>query len=541
MPSAISRCAIFNSLLKTFISASIAISLLGAVFIASSGAALAAPFPDPCPTGFLDKGTGLDIVIYKECHVGAGTYNYRNVNIIQNGTHKGKLVFDELIPDVKIDFWANSILVENEGSLIAGTPAQPFGSQRGKLTIHLYGMDLGSSGTGIICQSPPSVDSNTPCGIPYTTWSSNGGKKVFLPAAPPSPSYTDYFYQYQPLPFDDGEDAKKNVGFFGYKVLAVSYGGTLQLFGNKGADYTIPDTGTGPKDSGKSWVRLAGTIFPGDAAKILTVASPSDNSRLVDWQVGDHIVVTTTDYLPNHSEELVICSVDGNKIGYTSDTTATPVAGKPETCPVKGVNFTHNGEKFQFGTLPSRLNYTKTEAESRAAVGLLTRSIRIVSEGAMPNSSLPAPTDPSTDRYFGGHTIARQGFKVFQVQGVEFRQMGQGGRLGHYPLHFHMARQTPSGTFVKDSSINESMTRWITVHATQGVTLARNVGYLSIGHGFYLEDGVETNNRFYSNLGIFARAAVTNDQNPRNVPGILASPDAIVFRPPPGHNRARQI
>jgi hypothetical protein len=77
------------------------------------------------------------------------------------------------------------------------------------------------------------------------------------------------------------------------------------------------------------------------------------------------------------------------------------------------------------------------------------------------------------------------------------------------------------------------MTRWITVHATQGVTLDRNVGYLSIGHGFYLEDAVETDNKFYSNLGIFARAAVENDQNPRRVPGILASPDVIVGRPPP--------
>ena len=78
---------------------------------------------------------------------------------------------------------------------------------------------------------------------------------------------------------------------------------------------------------------------------------------------------------------------------------------------------------------------------------------------------------------------------------------------------------------MKDSSINESMTRWITVHGTQGVPVARNVGYLSIGHGFYLEDAVETDNKFYSNLGIFARAAVENEQNPRNVPGILAAPD----------------
>ena len=75
------------------------------------------------------------------------------------------------------------------------------------------------------------------------------------------------------------------------------------------------------------------------------------------------------------------------------------------------------------------------------------------------------------------------------------------------------------------------MTRWIMVHGTQGVEFSRNVGYKSIGHGFYLEDAAETDNKFYSNLGIFARAAVDNDDNPRKVPGILASPDPT---PDPG-------
>ncbi|HSY87426.1 MAG TPA: hypothetical protein VLA85_12725, partial [Verrucomicrobiae bacterium] len=56
----------------------------------------------------------------------------------------------------------------------------------------------------------------------------------------------------------------------------------------------------------------------------------------------------------------------------------------------------------------------------------------------------------------------------------------------------------------------------------QGVLLQRNVGYKSIGHGFYLESGTETDNKFYSNLGIFARAAAVNPQNPRALPGILA-------------------
>jgi hypothetical protein len=129
-----------------------------------------------------------------------------------------------------------------------------------------------------------------------------------------------------------------------------------------------------------------------------------------------------------------------------------------------------------------------------------------------------------------------------QIRGVEFYQMGEGGRIMHYPMHFHMTRKTPQPenpadppvTFVEDSSVWDSMTRWMVLHASQGVTLARNVGYKSIGHGYYLEDATETDNKFYSNLGIFARAAVINPQNPRQVPGILAAPypDPVAHPPP---------
>ncbi len=482
-----------------------------------AGPALA-QLPDPCPTGQLGMGGGADIVINKRCNVGSGNYNYGNVNIIAGGS----LVFQELIPNVKIDFWAKAILVENGGGLFAGADPQshaatpPFGSMGGVLTIHLYGMDQGVAGMGIICQTPLSAK-GAPCGIPDPIWSSNGNGKVSLPGG-----VSDYFYQYGALPLDNGQVGDQ-TGFFGYKVLAVSYGGTLNLLGKKGATYGSLQ----PKQTGTSWVRLAGTIlgsFSATGATSLTVASP------VDWQAGDHIVVTTTDYLANHSEELIICSVSGSTISFD----AAINSATPCTTPA-GVKWTHNGEQYSLSRLPSRLNITKTAAETRAAVGLLTRSIQIVSEGDTYGDCFPPSVmdmnkgclvnDSRTNYFFGGHTIARQGFMSFQVQGVEFRQLGQGGKLGHYPIHFHMTRKTPPNTFVTDSSINESMTRWITVHGTQNLTLARNVGYLSIGHGFYLENAVETDNKFYSNLGIFARAAVTNAQNPRNVPGILASPD----------------
>src|SRR5260370_34275083 len=78
------------------------------------------------------------------------------------------------------------------------------------------------------------------------------------------------------------------------------------------------------------------------------------------------------------------------------------------------------------------------------------------------------------------------------------------------------------------------MTRWYVIHGTQEVTLARNVGYESIGHGYYLEDASEINNKLYSNIGILARAAVDNAQNPRKVPGILAAafPPVNCIAPP---------
>jgi hypothetical protein len=185
----------------------------------------------------------------------------------------------------------------------------------------------------------------------------------------------------------------------------------------------------------------------------------------------------------------------------------------------------------------------KNGVETRAAVALLSRSIRIVSEGDTAKETFDDASkrtecsDKKTSGcyYYGAHMVIRQGFRRVQIRGVEFKQMGQGGRLGHYPVHFHMARTVPLNTYIKDSSINESMTRWIVLHSTQGVTVARNVGYKSIGHGFYLEDGTETDNNFFSNIGIFARAAIKNPQNPREVPGIFAwdQPDES----PPGQDK----
>ncbi|MEW6145796.1 MAG: pentapeptide repeat-containing protein [Thermodesulfobacteriota bacterium] len=448
-----------------------------------------------CTTGAIAAGTGEDLDVTGPCTVGAGTYHYRNVHIYNGGS----LTFEDAV----IHFWAYNILVENNGSLIAGSVTTPIGAAGGKLTIHLYGEDQGNGGKGVLCKT------GDMCGVDTNIWNNDHTSKQSLPGP-----VSDFFYQYHHLPVDSGD----THGYFGYKTLAVSYGGTLRLFGKKGALY--PDTAPSPSDSGMSWVRLNGTVNVG--ATQLTVDRP------VDWGVGDRIVITTTDYLPAHSEvlEIIAPPVSSTTFNFKviNPFTGAEIPG--------GLKYRHHGVTYPLTAIPTSYGINikvngQPAAETRAAVALLSRSIRIVSGGDTFNAANPTceydclSSSPAT-YHFGGHTSVRQGAKEVKIQGVEFYQLGQGGRLGHYPVHFHIARQVPDGTFVKDSSIWDSMTRFITIHATQGVTLARNVGFMSIGHGFYLEDGTEINNKLYSNIGILARAAVNNPQNPRQVPGILA-------------------
>ncbi len=469
------------------------------------------------PNTYTTGATPDDLVVSGACTVQGSntdtpaTYYFRNVNIVSGGS--------VTFADANTDFYAENILIENQGKLLAGTLAAPIGTvaSGNEVTIHLWGAP---ADPGALCNA-------TNCGIPSSPWNDNS-MDTLNPGTCKSFTFptgqSDCFYNYMTLDKADGTAP----AYFGHKVLGVSYGGTLQLYGKTGATYNDASIGgcADPKNTpasctGTSWVRLAQDALPGDM-KIVVAGQ-------VDWQNESQIVLSTTDYLPGHSELLQISgapSYDGS-----SNTTTINL--------VSAVQYPHNGKLFDLSNTSfpgiSKLGTNfPASGDLRAAVGLLSRNIRIISDGDTPGATFAVnPGNP--DNYFGGHTIVRQGFASVQIQGVEFYQLGQGGSIMHYPVHFHMVRKTPtnSPTFVKDSSVWDSMTRWIVLHATQGVLLARNVGYLSIGHGYYLEDGTETDNQLYANLGVFARAAVANasggtaadanPQNPRMTPGILTA------------------
>jgi hypothetical protein len=457
-----------------------------------------------------------------------GSYVYRNVNIYNGGT----LTFN----DALIDFHAHSILVEMNSTLQAGATSPLIGP----LTIWLWGTATDTA-PSITCLS----DSKNQCGVPDAVWTSNPNvpmKEMPTIACNPASKYgytlpnDDCFYQYEIL-----DPADKAGAYFGRKVLAVSAGGNLMLRGAKGIRTGTIETS--PGDSSTSWGHLISTLHgslngqTGETSFYIDRAVPT-------WGAGDHIAVTTTDYLPSHTEEFVIKDVETDANGTRIDIDTSQLA------PMNAVQFPHWGQGYDYSEIvannanvgpapdPNLTNVTTLPAshiETRAVVALLSRSIRIASEGAnpvIPRTSEHFPETPNS--FYGGHTIVRDGFSTYQVQGVEFYQLGQGGAIGRYPVHFHMTRSVPQpnpmanflGTYVADSSIVDSMTRFITVHATDGVTLARNVGYKSIGHGYYLEDATEINNRLYSNVGISVRGALADRfTNPRMIPGILDLPD----------------
>ena len=89
---------------------------------------------------------------------------------------------------------------------------------------------------------------------------------------------------------------------------------------------------------------------------------------------------------------------------------------------------------------------------------------------------------------------------------AEFRHLGKEGMLGRYSLHFHLCGDTMRGSSVIGASIWDSGNRWLTIHGTNYLVVRDCVGYRSIGHGFFLEDGTEVYNVLDRNLAVQALA-----------------------------------
>ena len=69
-----------------------------------------------------------------------------------------------------------------------------------------------------------------------------------------------------------------------------------------------------------------------------------------------------------------------------------------------------------------------------------------------------------------------------------------------------------AAAYVLGASIHDSENRWLTIHGTDYLVVRDCVGYNSLGHGFFLEDGTEVFNVFDRNLAVQARHAAALPQ-----------------------------
>jgi hypothetical protein len=121
----------------------------------------------------------------------------------------------------------------------------------------------------------------------------------------------------------------------------------------------------------------------------------------------------------------------------------------------------------------------------------LSRKLRIISADVKPG-----------DTNHRAHTAILGDCKA-TFRGVEFRDLGTRGMLGRYPTHWHMNGATAG---LLDScaiwSTSDPGNRFLSLHHCQGVTVTDNIGLYSRGHGYFFEDGHETNNTMVGNLSI---------------------------------------
>jgi hypothetical protein len=203
-------------------------------------------------------------------------------------------------------------------------------------------------------------------------------------------------------------------------------------------------------DRTHTWTKLARTAEAGSTSiEVLNAA---------DWRVGDEIVLASTDYDPRQAERRAISAVRGNMI--TLD---------------EPLQYMHFG-KITF------------DVDERGEVGLLTRNVRVQSSA------------DSETTYFGGHIMAMPSSKMY-VSGVELNRMGQHLTKARYPIHWHLVGEG-QGQYVRNSAIHDTFNRCVTVHGTHNLRVENNVTYNTVGHCFFVEDGIETGNEFVRNLGI---------------------------------------
>ncbi|HEV3145212.1 MAG TPA: G8 domain-containing protein [Gemmataceae bacterium] len=209
----------------------------------------------------------------------------------------------------------------------------------------------------------------------------------------------------------------------------------------------------------RTWTKLGGTAKKGD-----TTVTLSDS--VSGWRAGDRIIITAT---TRQNKQLKTFRESLRSGGQTEERIIEAITGTKLTLD-KPLEFEHIGD-----------------GEYRAEVANLSRNV-IVESG---------------DVKVRGHTMYHRG-SAGSISYAEFRHLGKEGVLGRYSLHFHLVGDSMRGSSVIGASIWDSGNRWLTIHGTNYLVVRDCVGYQSVGHGYFLEDGTEVYNVLDHNLPVQA-------------------------------------
>lgn len=239
-----------------------------------------------------------------------------------------------------------------------------------------------------------------------------------------------------------GADPTQNIAGMGTKFVGTADGGRVAFFGR----------------AKRSWTRLDAHANKGQT-RIVLAADPNG------WAVGDEIAIAPTDYEPLQAETRRITAISGRTLTLDA-----------------ALAFDH------WGTVQTISGIT---VDQRAEVANLSRNITVSGE-----------TDSAGN--FGGHMMFMAGSPA-TLSNVEVTRMGQLGAKGRYPVHFHLNGDSGSANSVRNSVIHHTFQRGLVLHQSNGISVADNVIYDTVGMQYFLEDGVEVNNSFERNLGLLAR------------------------------------
>ena len=213
----------------------------------------------------------------------------------------------------------------------------------------------------------------------------------------------------------------------------------------------------------RTWVKLGAPVRKGDVR--IKLAEP-----VTGWRVGDRVILVAT-------KRQIVSEYEDTFRETTRDNTQTE-------------------ERIIASVDPSTITLDKPAAFDHQCDGLYCGEIGNLSRNVTIESA-----DPGGVR---GHTMYHWG-SAGSISYAEFRRLGKRDILGRYSLHFHQVRDSMRGSSVTGASIWDSDNRWLTVHGTDYLVVRDCVGYNSIGHGFFLEDGSEVFNIFDRNLAVQGR------------------------------------